>query len=247
MTGSLALQEYIQKHSQMIKDTKKVSVKNLQLLNQICREITLSLCHPLLEFVDDLLEKFMYPESVESNVNRDIFTLGHPRLLEIIYLKQRIGQLQELNHEGFEPVKQFFPQMLNKIEKIHVILVHLLQVLSNHIEIPTQSRFYKRIVMESISDFQRAFGQFKALDYILMTLMKYLENTGSTDKTFVVDNTLLQQIKTFDSQNRQWFDDILQESKALTEFNEQADGHSDIAAFLKERKSRLRIAGRRVF
>ncbi|GAV53330.1 hypothetical protein ZYGR_0AI06140 [Zygosaccharomyces rouxii] len=249
MTGSLAVEELLQKHSTMINDSNKATLKNQKLLNQICQELTFSLCHPLLEFVDVLLEKFMYPESVEEDVNPDLFTLGHPRLLELVYLRQRIDQLQNVNHETFEPISQFFPQLLHRIEKIHSILVHLLQVLSNHIEIPTQSKFYRKIVIESISDFQRAFEQFKSLDYILMALMRNLEKTGFTDRTFLVDSSLLQEIKNFDTENKQWFDDVLQESKGLKEFNERIEKneHSDITVFLRDRKSRLQISSRRVF
>ncbi|CAR27338.1 hypothetical protein ZYGR_0I06120 [Zygosaccharomyces rouxii] len=249
MTSSPAIEELIQKHTKMINDSNKTTVKNQKLLNQICQELTLSLCHPLLEFVDALLEKFMYPEGIEKDAHPDLFTLGHPRLLELVYLRQRVDQLQKLNRETFEPISQFFPHLLHRIEKIHIILVHLLQVLSNHIEIPTQSKFYRKIVTESISDFQRAFEQFKSLDYVLMALMRNLEKTGSTDKTFLVDSSLLQEIKNFDTENKHWFNDILQESKALKEFNQEIEDneHSDITTFLRDRKSRLQISSRRVF
>lgn len=250
MTGSLAIKNHIQKYTEMINDNKKTTAKNQKLLNQICQELTFSLCSPLLEFVDTLLERFMYPESsTEENVSPDLFTLGHPRLLELVYLRQRIVQLQKLNHETTDQIAQFFPLLLQKIEKVHLILVHLLQVLSNHIEVPTQSNFYRRIVTESISDFQRTFEQFKSLDYIFMALMRNMEKTGSTDKTFLVDNSLLQEIKNFDKENKKWFDDVLQESRGLKEFNEhiKKDQHSDISLFLADRKSRLHISSRRVF
>lgn len=246
MTGSLSIQELTQRHSKMINDNNRATVKNQKLLNRICQELTFSLCHPLLEFVDALLEKFMYPESVEEGVIPDLFTLGHPRLLELIYLRQRIDQLRSVNPEMSESISQFFPQLLQRVEKIHTLLVHLLQVLSDHIEIPTQSKFYRKIVIESISDFQRAFEQFKSLDCILMALMRNFEKTGCMDKPFLVDNSLLQEIKDFDTENKQWFDDVLQESKGFKEFNEENE-YSDITTFLRDRKSRLHISNRRVF
>lgn len=235
--------ELIQTHSKMINNKKTASPKNQRLLNQICKELTVSLSSPLLEFVDVLLESFMYPEGEIAKL--DLFSLGHPRILELIYLRQKIEHLQHIDPARCESCSKFFPQLVQKIEQVHALLVHLLQVLSNHIEVPTQSRFYRRIVMGSVSDFQRAFEQFKALDYVFLTLLRNLEKSGHSDKTFQVDGSLLLKIEQFTSQNTRWFEDLFRESEAYKEFS--ANGHTDIKLFLQERKTRLQINSRRVF
>lgn len=243
MTGSPATLELIQKHAEMINNKKTASPKNQQLLNQICKQLAISLCSPLQEFIDGLLENFMYPE--DERAEQDLFSLGHPRILELIYLRQKIEQLQSIDPSQFSSPASFFPGLLQKIEQVHTFLVHLLQVLSDHIEVPTQSGFYRRIVMSSISDFQRAFEQFKALDYVLLTLLRNLEKSGHSDKIFQVDGSLLLEIEQFTAQNVQWYEDLFLNSEAYKEFSSK--GQTDVELFQQERKMRLQISTRRVF
>lgn len=289
MTGSVDIEKLAKAFEQMIKDRKVPSPKNQTLFNEICKTIVASQMKPLLEFVDILLERFMYPrtetkslagifiseekDAVETSRpgSFEVFDLGHPRILEIIMIRQKIIELKAVGSGGWK-MTEYGPKILRKLNQIYLLLVHLLQVLSDHIEAPLNAKFYREIIMESISDFQMAFETFKSLDFIIHTLLRNLEKSGTTDsKIFSVEDSLLQKIKDFSANNLTWYENLMTESTALREyllvenkiFQNEEDGKLSkkginsyalevifdprFDLFLSKRKARLNISNRRIF
>lgn len=288
MTGSIDIEQLAQAFDEMIKDRRIPSPKNQVLFNEICKTIVTSQLKPLLEFVDMLLEKFMYPRSEsdslatvlaanderaseECKTRFEVFDLGHPRILEIIMVRQKIVELKTLPNEGWK-MTEYGPKILRKLNQMYLLLVHLLQVLSDHIEAPSNASFYRDIIMQSVSHFQIAFETFKSLDFIINALLKNLEKSGTTDsKIFSVDDFLLQKIKDFSAHNLIWYENLISESTALREYllvetkifeNEKdqdlsrkgMDSYvlkviydSKFESFLERRKTRLNISNRRIF
>lgn len=293
MTGSLQVEKSAQSYIKMIKDNKMPSPKNQELLNGICKGLVVSQSKSLLEFVDILIEKFMYPRShskylmhlltdkecaiIDDEANEEeyekfeTFDLGHPRLLELILIRQKVFQLKFTGNEGWKRT-EYIPKLLRKVEQVYVLLVHLLQVLSDHIEVPAHSKFYRDFITESISDFQSAFESFKSLDYIFLSLIRNAEKSGeSDDSLFHVNDALLLDIKQFTNDNLAWYESLMTESIALKEYllvknrifqkeNENQPLEEGIAPyaleiifdikfekFLENRKARLNISNRRIF
>lgn len=289
MTGTVELDLRAKSFSKMILDIKP-SPKNLELLNKLCEELVISQSKPLLEFVDIIIEKFMYPRpssaslmdvlirqecavvddedsdcnlhDSQGSVKYEAFDLGHPRLLELIIIRQKLTELKATPKLGWEP-NEFISKLLSKVQKVYLLLVHLLQVLSDHIEVTTNAKFYREIVIDSISEFQHAFESFKSLDYICQSLIKNVQKSGKSDeKIFYVDDTLLIRITDFIDQNTKWYENIILKSVAFKEFSlveNQSSAlevetsfiklihESKFEKFLDKRKSRLRISNRRVF
>lgn len=292
MTGSLQVEISAQLYVNMIKDNKMPSPKNQELLNSICKGLAMSQSKPLLEFVDILIEKFMYPrthskylmhlltdkecaiiddEASEECEKFEMFDLGHPRLLELILIRQKVFELKFTGNEGWK-LTEYIPKLLRKVEQVYILLVHLLQVLSDHIEVPAHSKFYRDFITESISDFQTAFESFKSLDYILHSLIRNAEKSGESDNSlFHVNDALLLDIKQFTNDNLAWYQSLMTESIALKEYllvknkifqkeNEMQPLENGIAPyalgiifdiqfekFLERRKARLNISNRRIF
>lgn len=286
MTGSIDIEALARAFEEMIKDRKIPSPKNQAIFNEICKTIVTSQLKPLLEFVDILLENFMYPRtesdslatvltSQHTNVLQrrksgsfEVFDLGHPRVLEIIMVRQKIVELKKTDKQGWK-LTEYGPKVLRKLNQIYLLLVNLLQVLSDHIEAPLNALFYRNIIIQSISHFQIAFETFKSLDFIIHALLKNLEKSGTTDSIiFSVEDSLLLKIKEFSTNSLIWYENLMTESTALREYllveakifeNDQdlskgIDSYalkviydSKFESFLERRKARLNISNRRIF
>ncbi|QLL34971.1 hypothetical protein HG536_0H03460 [Torulaspora globosa] len=289
MTGSVDIEGLARAFDEMIKDRKIPSPKNQAIFNEICKTIVTSQLKPLLEFVDILLEKFMYPRTESDSLatllssqhadtlqrsrsgSFEVFDLGHPRVLEIIMVRQKIVELRKTGKQGWK-ITEYGSKVLRKLNQIYLLLVHLLQVLSDHIEAPLNALFYRNIIIQSISHFQIAFETFKSLDFIIHALLRNLQKSGTTDSIiFSVDDSLLLKIKDFSANSLVWYESLMIESTALREYllvetkifetgDEQdlskkgIDSYalkviydSKFESFLERRKARLNISNRRIF
>lgn len=277
MTGQSEFELLAEQFDDIMADCKISSAKNQRIFNEVCKNLALSQSKPLQEFVDILFEKLMYPResmslilnlqscnSQTQDVQYEIFDLGHPRILELIMLRQKILETKTTGTEKWES-DEYAPRLLRNLNRIYLLLVNLLQVLSDHIEVPTHSAFYRQIVSESVSDFQIAFETFNSLDIIFRSLLKNAEQFGtSDDRLFHVDEHLLSRIKNFSNANQIWLENLLIESVAVKEYM-LVEGkfqftESKIKAkaldtiyepkfeqFLLKRKARLNISNRRIF
>ncbi|QLG71273.1 hypothetical protein HG535_0B03120 [Zygotorulaspora mrakii] len=287
MTGTVELEQTVEKLSNMMGEVK-FSPKNRDILNNLGNELVISQSKPVLEFVDIIIERFMYPRlpskslmgllllqecaiiDEESNDNDDLdnlikyetFDLGHPRILELILIRQKLEELNSTEKKTWKS-DEYMTKLLTKVQQVYVLLVHLLQVLSDHIEVPAHSAFYKGIVLDSIADFQRAFESFKILDFICQSLIRSVAESGKSDNSiFYVEDTLLRHIESFIQGNIKWYEDIMLQSTALKEFyltekkmlpqsipSHETDllHQKGFEIFLEKRKLRLRISTRRVF
>lgn len=283
MTGSVEFEGLVKKFEKMINDRKIPSLKNQEVFNDICKNLIISQSKPLLEFIDILLEKLMYPRKskslihlltlqdpdIQREVDYKIFDLGHPRILEIILIRQKIVEIKATGNVAWKS-SEFTPKLLRKLNQIYLLIVNLLQVLSDHIEVPSHSNFYRQIVTESISDFQTAFETFNSLNFIFQALLRSVEKFGISDeRIFHVDGNLLSKIKTFSDDNLIWYESLMIESIAVREYllvekkiyeNEHNDQMDEVSAlaikaiyspkfeqFLAKRKARLNISNRRIF
>ncbi|QLQ82092.1 hypothetical protein HG537_0G03470 [Torulaspora globosa] len=278
MTGSIDIEGLAKAFDKMIKDQKIPSPKNQMIFNEICKTIVTSQLKPLLEFVDILLEKFMYPrtesdslatilnsqDTLQRSGSFEVFDLGHPRILEIIMVRQKIVELKKTGKQGWK-ITEYGPKVLRKLNQIYPLLVNLLQVLSDHIEAPLNALFYRNIIIQSISHFQIAFETFKSLDFIIHALLRNLEKSGTNDTLiFTVEDSLLLKIKDFSASSLIWYENLMTESTALREYliveakhDLQENGITSYAhkviydskfeSFLERRKTRLNISNRRIF
>lgn len=271
----------------MIKEQKVPSLKNQEMFNNICKTLVLSQSRPLLEFIDILFEKLMYPRKEskslitlltsqdvdfrENDVQYQIFDLGHPRILEIVMIRQKILELKAMGNEPWKAI-DCTPKLLRKLNQLYLLTVNLLRVLSDYIEVPAHSAFYRKFVTESISDFQVAFETFNSLDFIFQALLTSVQSFGTSDeRIFHVDENLLSKIKKFSDNNRMWYEDLMMRSVAVKEYllvekkiyeQEKSESHSDskvgelaieaiyspsFEQFVDRRKARLNISNRRIF
>ncbi|EDO19454.1 hypothetical protein Kpol_1002p102 [Vanderwaltozyma polyspora DSM 70294] len=253
----------------------QLSPKNQEVLNKIFKELILSLTKPFVEFIDILLEHLLCLDincndsSIDYNIK--LQSLGNSVSLELIYSRNLITKLSSSikNNSDLSPV-DYIPVNLNILQKIHSIMIHFLQILSEQLELPNFATLFKKILISTFKDFEIVFESFKILDQILQNLFINAKQTGLSDSSiFNVDNSLLEQIQIFTRNNSIWYRELILNSNSLNEYitnhvtnttptttpNNQNNSNdilniiADIKFqdFLETRKLRLNISNRRIF
>ena len=249
--------ERLEQYTEMINyNSKHISPKNQQILNKIFKELICSLGKPLNEFIDVLLENLLYPGTMNSNgFSQRLQCLGNSRILEIIYLRNKLFQL--MGSVTDVHMEDYIEENIKILLKIHSLLIHILQKLTDQLEFEDFQFFYKEIVVNSINDFEKNFQSFKLLNNILQCLFHNVERSGFSDtKIFTVNDDLLSDIKIFTQCNTIWYQELILNSKALKEYLQVTNEATDIMVlidelkfekFLVKRKLKLNISNRRVF
>ncbi|SCW00548.1 LAFE_0C06634g1_1 [Lachancea fermentati] len=228
----------------MIQNVSGISPKNQHLLNGIVRELALSFSKPALEFIDLLIESFMYPKGNDNPSSRMLgcyensdpvqkeikgsdsdytfepHDLGYGRLLEMIHLRQLILKIKN-GEKSFPSVdsSEYIPSLLAVLEEIHTFMIHLLKELSNYIEVIGSAVIFKEILTEHLPNFRHAFHAFKSFNEILQHLMETVKRTGvSDDEVFQINQKTIELIKKFTVDNVLWFEELMTGSKALKEY-----------------------------
>lgn len=218
----------------MVELASKISPANQLLFNQIANELSASLTGPTLEFIDVLIESFMYPRG-----NRSLFAsargetgmessptdhqqlyecqdFGHNCLLGMVYARHLLNKIKS---QSLTESPDFAWSLLELLEDTRSTLVQLLKQMSSQIELPMCSEMYRQILSENVFHFRHAFLNFQALDCILHQLLETLDKTGLLDEVvFQIDYKTIGAIQRFAADNTQWFEDIMLGSKALKEY-----------------------------
>ncbi|CUS23440.1 LAQU0S10e00430g1_1 [Lachancea quebecensis] len=256
----------------MVELASKISEGNQLLFNQIASELSATLTGPTLEFIDVLIESFMYPRgncslAAGDQSQYECQEFGHNCILGMVYARHLLNKIKAHSLTGSP---SFAWSLMELLEETRGALVHLLKQLSSQIELPMCSEMYRQILRENVFHFRHAFFNFQALDSILHQLLETLDKTGLLDEeVFQIDYKTIGAIQRFAADNAQWFEDIMLGSKALKEYLllqdystdyldqvtatkvpkgvKKAIRSPDFSLFIHGRKSRLKISHRRIF
>ncbi|CCE65009.1 hypothetical protein TPHA_0J01880 [Tetrapisispora phaffii CBS 4417] len=275
MTYDTLIEQYNTMVSNRDKQNNAVSPENQEVLNKVFNELILSLEAPLLEFVDILLENVMYPtggaghgqaSDRKKSFDESVYLLGNGVFLEIIHLRNLTTKLianarsYDGSKAGFDRV-QYIPKNLKYLQNLHILLIFVLQRLSEMMENSSFSqKYYKKIIVNSIEDFKMNFQIFKLLDKVLVNLFNMALQTGDSDsKIFTITDDIMDDIKRFTDFNKNWYIDLMTHSNAFEAFMSKQSIYlpeSELGKivvepkfqnFLSARKVKLNISTRKVF
>lgn len=225
----------------MIKDKSQVSLKNQELLNEIAAELAYSIKVPLMEFFDIMLESFMYPQdhsystddlynnqsldshSPDSSFNKmesnSINILGNSKILEIIYMKRLITQIDTKRASPDTFDFNYITNLVNHIGKIRSLLVHMVNEFKSYMKVPRYYATYRSILTESLSDFHLIFTNLKGFILVMEDLLSIAAETGiSDDRIFQVNCKTIINIKKIIELNNTWFNELMIKSRAFKEY-----------------------------
>ncbi|SCU99549.1 LANO_0F02234g1_1 [Lachancea nothofagi CBS 11611] len=213
----------------MVKCCSNISPKNRALLNDLSRDLTVSLTTPALEFVDILIESLMYPRGngnslmnlicgtgagvgeEDEPVSQD---LGLGCLLESVHARHLLVKLKCQSEISASDERQ-----LRLLGEIHGALVLLLKQLSEQIEVSSCPDFYRDMLQENVSHFRQAFHGFHILNEALLEILECAEQTGLSDlKLFKIDYKTTERLNAFKLDNVKWFEELMLSSRALREY-----------------------------
>ncbi|CCH60846.1 hypothetical protein TBLA_0D03460 [Henningerozyma blattae CBS 6284] len=237
-----------------------MSNTNVEILTQIVKELSVSICKPIHEFLDNILEKFMFPKSTMKLTSNDINILGNARILEIIYLNSLIDK-NVLNNYIY-PIKEDksnLIDLINVLQRIHEILIMFLNELNQSIN---HNDFIKEFLIHELLNFETIFKSFKKFDSIMIKLFESFQLTVKhINIEFSVNQCLLTEIQTFIKENKSMYNQLIINSNGFVEYckiNEiprtsslsvKANIINDhrFNLFINKRKDELQLTARRIF
>lgn len=252
-----AREETYLKKIERVLNVEKVSNDDLLRLE------TAHLCEPLEYFCNGLIEALMYPDQkfmvhhvqksnklVVDYLSIDqALQLGHPKMLEIIYLRSRVQRLNK-RVSGEEKVTTMLGESLQEIHSLMLLIFHEFK---EHMKVHLYEEFYGFILESQKQHF-----------HAMMQLVQKYINVVETTKKNVSPAVLLTALKNYNIELNMITDKMVRCSPCYKEYVATIDGledadnfdpqelidlasNSEFLQFYKDRSDKLRISSRKLF
>lgn len=249
-----AREETYLKKIERVLSVEKVSTDDLLRLE------TVHLCEPLEYFCNGLIEALMYPDQkfLVHNVSKSeklvvdylaldqALQLGHPKMLEIIYLRSRVQRLNKLVGEGRTT------SLVETLQEIHSLMLSIYNEFKEHMKVHLYEEFYGFILSSQKQHFHT----------MMQLVQKYINVVETTNKKKSSPATLLNSLKNYNIELNMVTDSMVRNSPCYKEYMATIDGIEDADAedelidlssnteflqFYKDRTDKLKISARKLF
>ncbi|CAG59211.1 uncharacterized protein GVI51_F06919 [Nakaseomyces glabratus] len=231
--------------------------------HDLLRLETVHLCDPLQFFTNGLLESLMYPDGkflvhhvatskklVQDSISIDqALQLGHPKMLELIYLRDRIGSIRGKMDVENSKLNQ---TIIENLQEVHALVMAIYTEFKEHLKVRLYKDFYGFVLKEQKENFHT----------VLQMIQKYINIVEKT-KQAITPESLLSSMKSFNVELSIVADKLVKNSRCFKEYTDvinagsenllfNANDQFDLAdvefqQFYKERLDRLKISARRLF
>lgn len=253
-----AREETYLKKIERVLNVEKVSSGDLLRLE------TVHLCEPLEYFCNNLIEALMYPHHkfLVHHVNRSeklvvdylsidqALQLGHPKMLEVIYLRSRVQKIKRIS--GAVEM----PALVELLQEVHSLMFNLFHEFKEHMKVHLYEEFYGFILSSQKQHFHA----------MMQLVQRYINIVEVNGKKKTSPVALLSSLKNFNVELNVVTDGMVRNSPCHREYerttldgleDEGTDAHdqeifdfssnTEFLQFYKDRADRLKISARRLF
>ena len=224
---------------------------------------------PLLEFVDNLMERIIYPEGftispaklireskklnvehIKISVPTTTLSLGHPVILQVITLKNELEKVSDIKYKGTKPL------IVHLFNRSKEIINQIFQLLTRDKIVPARNM----IDIQLLNKFTPYVTELNKLFDLILPIFESLNNAQKGVKVGTVNSEALLNLDTIAAVSKDIYINIIKDSIALKDYftwkhdlsnglgeDKKSDDNTEFSTFVHRRKTLLNLNNRRIF